>query len=227
MITKEKSILKSVSNIFPILAIETSGELCSVAVLIDINTFSEMNVQKKHIHSEKIFSIIDSVLKESDLAVSDLKSIAVSMGPGSFTGLRIGLTAAKGIALGQGLPLIPVSTYGAMSFQIRSFNGLEESFIIANKVNREEVYFSKITKRDSLKNPTIKLINVSSIIGSNLGVNTIFGNSSLVNIENSIASPNAYFVGKWAYIFGEDLLTYDYDYLEPNYLKNFVAKVKK
>ena len=72
------------SDLLPILAIESSGELCSVCIMEDENTFWEVNAKKKYIHSEKIFLMIDSLFNLADLKVPDLKSIAVSMGPGSF-----------------------------------------------------------------------------------------------------------------------------------------------
>ena len=92
----------------PILAIETSQEICGAAVLIEPNKFSESIIHIKNIHSEKIFNVIDSALKLAGLKLNMIKAIAVSAGPGSFTGLRIGMAAAKGIGIGSSLPIIPV-----------------------------------------------------------------------------------------------------------------------
>ena len=72
----------------------------------------------------------------------DLKMIAVSDGPGSFTGLRIGMSAAKGMADALSIPIIPVPTFEALALQISSFLD-ENEIVIANKINRDEVYFAK------------------------------------------------------------------------------------
>src|SRR4030042_6611650 len=99
----------------PILAIETSGELCSTAVMLSEQSFVEMNILKKHVHSQKLFDMIDLVLKNANVELKDIACIAVSIGPGSFTGLRIGLSAAKGMAVGANLPIVPVPSFQALS----------------------------------------------------------------------------------------------------------------
>ena len=96
------------NELFPILAVETSGELCSVALLLDEKNFIELNYLQKQIHSQKLIGMIDTVLETAATELRGVKSIAVSMGPGSFTGLRIGLSAVKGIAFGANLPIIPI-----------------------------------------------------------------------------------------------------------------------
>ena len=89
-----------------VLAVETSGLLCSVAALINEKEFSEVNINQKYIHSDKLIEIIDTTLNSVDLKLNDMKHIAISVGPGSFTGLRVGLSAVKGIALGASLPVV-------------------------------------------------------------------------------------------------------------------------
>ncbi|MDP4173888.1 MAG: tRNA (adenosine(37)-N6)-threonylcarbamoyltransferase complex dimerization subunit type 1 TsaB [Bacteroidota bacterium] len=216
----------------PILAIETSGELCSAAVYFDQYKFAEVNLRLKHVHSEKIIDIIDEVLKQVQLQFSDLSSIAISSGPGSFTGLRIGMSAVKGLALGSGLPLIAVPTFEALAYQICTYLPVGTEFFIANKVNLEEVYNAKfrkildgyefidklsVTWNEEFEN---RLNDKSLLFG-----NFIPGNTAVSTC--SVAWPSASSVARWAYKFGKDSLTYDYDFLEPFYLKNFVIKEHK
>lgn len=213
----------------PILGIETSEELCSVAVMLTENSFVELNFKQKHIHSEKLILMIDELLKMAELNINELGHIAVSIGPGSFTGLRIGLSAAKGIALGASLPIVPVPTFEALALQISTFIPEGEEFIIVNKVNISELYFLKIKKDGKLFRviDELKLLSKTDFDKSFNCEELVFGNYKSGNELLEIASPNAEYVAKWSYIFGQDLVTYNYDYLEPNYLKKFVAKVKK
>jgi len=215
-------------NILPILAIETSGNLCSVAVLLNEDIYSECNVNKKNIHSEILFELINNSLSKLSLTINDINSIAISEGPGSFTGLRIGMAAGKGIADGSGLPIIAVPTFKALAFQISNYVADNMKFCIANKANRDEFYFAVYQKLEG-EISEIKKLQAHSIEEINIltkDLDCIFGNFSQ-NSGTEISSPSALSIARWAYIYGKDLLTFDYDYLEPNYFKNFKVKVKK
>lgn len=208
----------------PILSIETSGKLCSAAILLSPEDYYEITISQKHIHSKKLLSLIDSLLPQAGVTLKEMRSIAVSIGPGSFTGLRIGLSSAKGLAFGSDLPLIPVPTFDALAYQISTMVR-EEEFVIANKVNTEEIYFAKYgidSTGKSVDSENIKLINKTELSQMTEGLK-VFGDQS----GNQFSSPNAWAVAKWAYLFGKDLVTSDYDLLEPMYLKEFKIKVKK
>ncbi|MCO6474462.1 MAG: tRNA (adenosine(37)-N6)-threonylcarbamoyltransferase complex dimerization subunit type 1 TsaB [Melioribacteraceae bacterium] len=208
----------------PILSIETSGGLCSTALLISPEDYFEISISQRHVHSKKLLSLVDDLLLQAGLTLDEIKGIAVSMGPGSFTGLRIGLSSAKGLAFGSGLPLIPVPTFDALAYQILSMLN-EEEFAVANKVNTEEIYFAKYKCNldgKPVESGKIKLINKGEL--SQLTEDfKVFGDAA----GNQFSSPNAWAVAKWAYLFGKDLVTSDYDLLEPTYLKEFKIKVKK
>lgn len=209
---------------FPILSIETSSKLCSAALILSPDDYFEITISQKHVHSKKLLSIIDNLLKQNDIKITDVKMIAVSIGPGSFTGLRIGLSSAKGLAYGTQLPIVPVPTFDAMAFQINSICK-KNKFAIANKVNTDELYFAKYNFDENF-NP-VKTENLKIIYKNQLDELTndfiVYGDA----VSNQFSSPNAWAVGKYAYLFGKDLLTSDYDLLEPMYLKEFKIKVKK
>ena len=212
-----------------ILSIETSGELCSVACFCSPEKYDERNILMKHIHSEKLVPMIDEILKSNQTEAKELDLIAVSNGPGSFTGLRIGMTAAKGIAFAANLPLVPVPTFDALALQISEYLQEDSIFCIANNANIEEAYFAKYKTINSYfetitEATLIAKKEIDEVIKES---NYIFGNLKFIpNIKN-ISSPKAASIAKWAYFYGEDLLTFDYDYLEPNYLKKFKVKQQK
>ena len=97
-----------------ILAIETSTAACSVALSAGGMRFSRYSEEPRS-HTRLIMTMVDAVLVEAGLRVSDLDAIAVTVGPGSFTGLRIGFATVQGLAFAAQLPVIPVSTLEVMA----------------------------------------------------------------------------------------------------------------
>ena len=215
----------------PILSIETSQNLCSVCVYYSDEKFYEMSFNFKNSHAEKLFEIIDAVLNLASIRPNDLDSIGVSSGPGSFTGLRIGMAAAKGIAYGAKLAVIPVPTFEAFAFQLSCYLPNESEFIIANKVNVEELYFAKfqIKSNSYIFVNNLELVTRTEFINRNYS-GLVFGNSGFAELEKfykNISSPNSLYVAKWCKVYGDSFRTFDYDFLEPNYLKNFIVKERK
>ncbi|MCH7772683.1 MAG: tRNA (adenosine(37)-N6)-threonylcarbamoyltransferase complex dimerization subunit type 1 TsaB [Bacteroidetes bacterium] len=216
-------------NIIPLLAIETSEEICSAAIYFSDEKFYTSSINLKHSHSEKLFEIIEVLFNLAGINRNEISAIAVSGGPGSFTGLRIGMAAAKGIATGTGVPLLVVPTFEALAFQL-SFQMAEGSeFIIANKVNRSEVYYARfqIKSNSFIFADDLKILTNEDFIKKINGIKT-FGNAYkyIVNNENNITanSPTAEYIARWAVKFGGNKFSYDYDYFEPVYIKNFVIK---
>lgn len=98
-----------------ILAIETSTPACSVALLVGDALFSRYSEEPRS-HTRLIMTMIDEVLCEAGVEVDDLDAIAVTVGPGSFTGLRIGFSTVQGLAYAKNVPVIPVSTLQVMAY---------------------------------------------------------------------------------------------------------------
>jgi len=124
-----------------ILAIETATNVCAAAVVTDTESFEE-RTEERYIHAERILGMIDDVLKQSGLQGSEIDGIAVSIGPGSFTGLRIGLSAAKGLAYGWQKPIIGISTLEGLALRALEEEGNSENTLILPGVDarRDEVY---------------------------------------------------------------------------------------
>ena len=99
-----------------ILALETSSMVSSVAVASEQKLLAELTVQTKLTHSETLLPHIEQVLQMAGVKKEELQGIAVSIGPGSFTGLRIGLATAKSIAYALQLPLLGISTLEALAW---------------------------------------------------------------------------------------------------------------
>lgn len=209
----------------PLLAVSTSGKLCSVALLLNNEDYISYNFNKNQVHSEKLIGMIDIILKESRININECEGIAVSIGPGSFTGLRIGLSAVKALAFGAGLPIYPISEFDAMAMFAKDTVTINKTFNMALKVNRDEVYFVKYIKTDEGFR-AVKEVEIVSVedVDKNIDTNElVFGNINLKNIVQ-INGIDATFIAKYALLYGKDLLTFNFDYLEPNYIKNFIPR---
>ena len=215
----------------PILAIETSETICSAALYYSTEKYFASSIKLKHSHSEKLFEIIEFLFKQGGIKRDDISSVAVSGGPGSFTGLRIGMAAAKGIASGTGVPLIVVPTFEALAYQLSSCISDNTEFIIANKVNKDEIYYCKfkIKSNSYIFVDELTILANKEFVNKSIGIK-VFGSASYLLEENKynslISSPSAEYVAEWALKFGEKSSTFDYDYLEPFYLKNFIVKMR-
>ena len=93
-----------------VLHIETSGEICSVALSNEKVLIHSLESEEKQAHAAILTKMIQEVLQISNITIKDLVAIAVSKGPGSYTGLRIGVSTAKGICYAQNIPLIAINT---------------------------------------------------------------------------------------------------------------------
>ena len=100
-----------------VLAVDTATASCSVAVIDNSSVCAELTTRKKQTHSKHLMTSIDSVLKSADCRAGDLDGFAVTVGPGSFTGLRIGMATIKGLASAVDKPVVGVSTLETLAWQ--------------------------------------------------------------------------------------------------------------
>ena len=209
-----------------ILAIETSDVVCGACVYFNKEKYFSNSTRLKNSHSEKLLPIIENLILSAEIKPQQIESIAISEGPGSFTGLRIGMAAAKGLAYGWKVPLIPVPTFEAIALEISNFYHEGNEFVIANKVNKDEVYLAKfqIKANSYIFVDELKILD-KKLIPRRTKNRKLFGNA-IMDGPVKYSSPSPEFVAMWAKQFGEKKKTTDFDYLEPNYLKSFIIKEK-
>lgn len=229
-----------------ILNIETSTAVCSVSLGKDGDLLAYKENKEGMNHATHLTVFIDSILKENKLTPNDLDAVAVSMGPGSYTGLRIGVSTAKGLCYGSNLPLIAISTLQAMTAPLLkdkaviSQLGDPEVSIFCPMIDarRMEVYTAFYSfKNEELRQISAEIIDEESFV-SDLAKNEIvfFGDGSS-KCQSSLQSENAIFVNditptaigmvelseaKFKAEAFEDVA-----YFEPFYLKDFVATTPK
>jgi tRNA threonylcarbamoyladenosine biosynthesis protein TsaB len=149
-------------NNYFVLGIETSGILCSIAWWQNHQTLLEYNIERKNAHATILAELIDDGFKELNLEPQALTFVAVGSGPGSFTGLRIGMAYAKGLCYGLNIPVIPVSHFELLADQVdnNSFpiytliDARKGNFYAAvfntNKTIQDENYLINITQLEKI-----------------------------------------------------------------------------
>jgi len=224
-----------------ILNIETATKICSVALAKDGKVIASKETAEGNSHSTQLAPFIKDIMEQSDYAFADLQAIAVSMGPGSYTGLRIGVSTAKGLCFGLDIPLIAVSTLAAMAVQAKNqYPNLEENIILSPMIDarRMEAYSQFFDTELKPLNEISAIVVDEETYKEDLAKHPIlfFGDGAL-KCEPIINNPKAlFFEGGLPSAEGmaplaeqqfhkEDFA--DVAYFEPFYLKEFVAAVSK
>jgi len=225
-----------------ILAIETATQVCSVALSVNGNTVNEISLNEKNIHASHLSPLIDTLLSESGSEYSDLSAIAVSKGPGSYTGLRIGVSTAKGLCFALNIPLISVNTLQAMAMGLASkYRDADEPLLFCPMIDarRMEVYCSVYNKNNITIQETRAMIiegdSFSNFLSNSKMVFGGDGSEKCVQVLNN--NPNAVFLNdiqpSARYLLSiankkyQDKNFEDTAYFEHFYLKDFIAAKPK
>ena len=123
-----------------LLAIDTCFSSASVAVVSEEKLFGLYYIDNKLTHSTKLIPMIENVLSELDLRVSDIDAIACTNGPGSFTGIRIGMATAKGLSFPENKPIMPVSSLEAAAY---NFSCLSLPICVMTDARNSQVFYGK------------------------------------------------------------------------------------
>ena len=221
-----------------ILNIDTSTDVCSVAIARDGNVIALKENDEGFNHSTLLGVYVDDLLKENDLTASDLYAVAVSMGPGSYTGLRIGVSLAKGICFGAGKPLIAVSTLAALANAVAQREDEEAFYCPMIDARRMEVYAAVYDRALKVQRAIGADIIDENSYAEYLEKHPVyfFGNGA-AKCKEKLSHPNAHFienihpVAKWMFPLAEKAMAVedfkDVAYFEPFYLKEFVASTPK
>ncbi|MFZ9188917.1 MAG: tRNA (adenosine(37)-N6)-threonylcarbamoyltransferase complex dimerization subunit type 1 TsaB, partial [Algoriphagus sp.] len=215
-----------------ILSIETSTSICSVALHERGALLALAEIKEPGAHAEKLLLLVDEVFEKAALSFGDLDAVAVSQGPGSYTGLRIGVSTAKGIAYGLDIPLIGINTLQAMAAS--QAVELGEFVVAVLDARRKEVYTQ--TFGDTLEEITSieSLILEEGVFASVLEKGKVyFVGDGVDKVKEEIQHSNAFFPEIWEQSLSaknmgqlafEKFARQAYEdlaYFVPNYLKEF------
>lgn len=215
-----------------ILSIETSTSICSLAVHQDGKLISLSEENEPGAHAERLVLLIEAVLEKAGLGFKDLDAIAVSQGPGSYTGLRIGVSTAKGLAFGLNKPLIGVNTLQALASAVHLEKG--DLVIPVLDARRMEVYREVFDwKLDSISGLDAEILSENSFQNFLENHRVYFLGDAVDKVKSLVQHENARFISDLSFsaqhmgeiAFGEFEKEQfaDLAYFVPNYLKEFKA----
>jgi tRNA threonylcarbamoyladenosine biosynthesis protein TsaB len=217
-----------------ILQIETSTTNCSVALSGDGKTMAVQEVSNGYSHAENLHVFIKEILENNKLEFSDLNAIAVSKGPGSYTGLRIGVSAAKGLCFALEIPLIAIETLEVLAQQV----DIESGFIVPMIDARRLEAYTKVYDLNykAVRDIQAEILDERSFIEYLEKETVVFVGNKTEKTKEIVQHVNARFVDTVPSAKEMSLLAYnkykkndieDVAYFEPYYLKDFLVTPSK
>jgi tRNA threonylcarbamoyladenosine biosynthesis protein TsaB len=223
-----------------IICLETATNLCSVALCNSAGVVSLRESNETKSHAAQLTVFIEEILEENKIKISNLDAIAVSKGPGSYTGLRIGVSVAKGLAYGASVPLIAIETVLSMYWGIRTsryFNpesGDNTLYCPMLDARRMEVYYSIYDSAGKIINDiSAEVITSDSFTDIPESQKIVFFGDGSMKCKDVISRQNSLFVSDFnisaAFMHGPVFQAFnerrfeDVAYFEPFYLKDFIT----
>ena len=223
-----------------IILIETSTSLCSTALVEDGKVVCERLSTEPRAHASMTAPYVNEMLKERGLGVKDCSAVAVSKGPGSYTGLRVGVSTAKGLCFGAGIPLISVGTLDTLVWQAMDDGLVPEGcrYIVPMvDARRMEVYTAIFTPDGKQVTPTEAMVVGEDSFKEQLSEGPVlFIGDGAGKCQGVINSHNAHFVQCCPKASGmtrpavaalNEGKFEDVAYFEPYYLKEFMTTTSK
>lgn len=218
-----------------ILNIETATKNCSVSIgfLGETVALKELS-EEQFKHAEKLHVFIDECLQMLGISYQDFVAVAVSKGPGSYTGLRIGVSAAKGLCYALDIPLISVDTLEVLAHQVKDVHGVIVPMIDARRM---EVFTQIYDNKHKAISEAFALI-VSETSFEKVPEAVHFCGDGAIKAEKVLRENRFYFHSEVIYPSAQQMSTLSFNklqkkqfeqvaYFEPYYLKDFMSNVKK
>ncbi|WPR71776.1 tRNA (adenosine(37)-N6)-threonylcarbamoyltransferase complex dimerization subunit type 1 TsaB [Flavobacterium sp. NG2] len=218
-----------------ILNIETATKNCSVALAKEGQTIvCYETAEEGYSHAEKLHVFIEQAIKEAGISYQDLSAIAVSQGPGSYTGLRIGVSAAKGLCYALNIPLVAIDTLKALASQVTATDGLIVPMLDARRMEVYNAIFTPNLENNRATQAEIITEESFSGIGDKIyfvgdcaqKCKTVLNRENFIFLEE-VVYPSAKEMSKLSFEKFVNNDTVDVAYFEPFYLKDFMVTTPK
>ena len=213
-----------------ILNLETATKNCSVALAKDGKTIACKEIAAQNFsHAEKLHVFIEEILSENNIQFSDLNAIAVSQGPGSYTGLRIGVSSAKGLCYALNIPLIALDTLQLLAKQITVENGIILPMIDARRMEVFSAFYDK--NHIQIRTTQAEIIDESSYQEISGTIHLV--GDGIEKFKNTLTDEKFIFHSDVVFPSAKEMSELSFDkfkkndfvdvaYFEPFYLKDFV-----
>jgi len=222
-----------------LLCIETATTVCSVCVTADDKILAYKEINNGFSHAENLHIFIQDVLKEANLSIKQINAVAISKGPGSYTGLRIGVSTAKGLCYALQIPLISIDTLQSMAYAVAHIKSEDALYCPMLDARRMEVYCAVYDKNlESIKPVNALVVDEKSIDIFNLHKTIYFFGDGMPKVKQLLQTnknalfiddifPSAKNMAALAFTKFSKKLFEDVAYFEPFYLKEFFTTAKK
>ena len=200
------------------IAIETSTNICSVGIFRSNTMIDLIESEEKNSHSKELANSVKKIIDKNKISIKSINYIALSSGPGSFTGLRIGSSFAKGIAFGLNIPIVMVPTLRSLEFAIK----IKEEHNICVFSHSDQIYFQNF--KDGIPTSKIKLISASDLQSNK---KMLFGyglEKSTISLDFTEIKPSAKLIGHLSNLNYKEWVVKDINDAELNYINNFNIK---
>jgi tRNA threonylcarbamoyladenosine biosynthesis protein TsaB len=213
-----------------ILNIETATKNCSVALAKNGETIICKEIAEQgYSHAEKLHVFIAEIIKEAGVLMSDLKAVAVSHGPGSYTGLRIGVSAAKGLCYALEIPLIAIDTLTSLANQVQHNDGLIVPMIDARRMEVYSAVFN--SNKEMIREVQAEILTEESF--ANQAETIYFVGDSNEKAKSVLTKANFIFLDEIVFPSANEMSAISFQkfqnndfvdvaYFEPYYLKDFM-----
>ena len=217
------------------LAIDTCSTICAAALVKDNNIIGEFFIDIKNYHDEKLMEIVDSLLQSCKISIDNIDGYIVAIGPGSFTGIRIGMSVTKGFAIAKGKPIVGVSSLDGLAWNFFYNYRCNRKEILYSVIDaqRDEVFCSKYVFDDQIKRVSdYKCLSLLEL-KDHVEISALFIGSAVEKVKNYLGNGNYSYVtginnkndiSSIALLGYSKLLNFDGDdlhNLEPLYIKDF------
>ncbi|MGB2867992.1 MAG: tRNA (adenosine(37)-N6)-threonylcarbamoyltransferase complex dimerization subunit type 1 TsaB [Bacteroidota bacterium] len=218
-----------------VLGIETSTEVCSVGLADEQGRTKECSLVESRIHSEKLLTLVQQVCEDGNTPLGKVDAFAISIGPGSFTGLRIGLSSTKGLCYALGKPIVAVPTFQAVAEAIMRDRQEVKDVLVCIDAKQGDFYVGSYEAADGSARPRhevgirkLEEVGVLMAAGQVVATDRVQQLESLAADAGSCSEIHKYYRGDSVAGIGlRKLLAHDVSdlaSLEPRYLKDFIVR---
>tara|TARA_B100000945_G_scaffold320651_1_gene331406 strand:+ start:1503 stop:2123 length:621 start_codon:yes stop_codon:yes gene_type:complete len=199
-----------------LIAIESSSSICGVSLFIKGKIKDTIEIEKNRVHAKFLPVFLNDIILKNNISVDEIDGVAISSGPGSYTGLRIGMSLAKGFSFSKNIPIVPIPTLESMNLEVKQ----KGHYYILLHSHKDIIFSQLFQDGEKLNKPesiSFKQLKNYEKWGYDLG-------KLSQNIKYNEIKPSSANIGKLALLNFDRLATNQYHEVNPEYITNIKFK---